>query len=38
MNRSNLLSSPMIVYLLDMKNDLFHPYEKDEELFDSMIP
>ena len=38
MDKTNPLSSPMIVYSLDVKNDQFRPCEKDEELFGHEVP
>ena len=38
MDKAYPLSSPMIVRSLDMKNDLFHPYENGEELLGLKVP
>ena len=38
MNEAHSLTSPMIVRSLDVKNDLFHPYEKGEELLGPEVP
>jgi len=32
MNKTNPLSTPMIVRSLNVKNELFHPHENNEEL------
>ena len=38
MEKAHPLSSPIIVYSLDMKNDPFRPCEKVEELLSSEVP
>ena len=38
MDKAYPLSSPMVVLSLDMKNDLFHPCEKGEELLGHEVP
>ena len=38
MDKVNPLSSPMVVRLLDVKNDPFRSCEKDEELLGPEVP
>ena len=38
MDKAHLLSSPMVVHSLDVKNDLFRHYEKNEELRGLKVP
>ena len=38
MVKEHHLSSPMVVLSLDMKNNPFHPREKDEELVGPKVP
>ncbi|WJZ84460.1 hypothetical protein VitviT2T_004063 [Vitis vinifera] len=38
MDKAHPLSSPMVVRSLDVKNDPFHPCEKDEELVGPEVP
>ena len=38
MDKAHPLSSPMIVRSLDVKNDLFRPCEKGEELLGPEVP
>ena len=38
MEKAHPLSSPMVVRSLDVKNDLFCPYEKNKELHSSEVP
>ena len=38
MDKTHLLSSPMVVRSLDMKKDPFRPYEKNEKLLGPEIP
>ena len=38
MDKVHPLSSPMVVRSLDVKNDLFRPCEKDEELLGPKVP
>ena len=38
MNKAHALSSPMIVYSLDLKKDSFHPCENGEELLGPEVP
>ena len=38
MDKAHPLSSPMVVRSLDVKNDSFHPCEKNEELLGSEVP
>ena len=37
-DKAHLLSSPMVVHSLDVKNDLFRNYEKNEELLGLEVP
>ena len=38
MDKSYLLSFPMVVHSLEVNKDSFHPKEENEELFSSEIP
>ena len=38
MDKAHHLSSPMVVQSLDVKNDPFRPYEKNEELLGLEVP
>lgn len=38
MDKAHLLSTPMVVQSLDVKNDHFHPQENDEEILGPEVP
>ena len=38
MDKTHLLSSPMVIWSLDVKKDPFHHYKKNEELLSPEVP